>query len=324
MNHSTLLFITLIALSCQTKSPDNLEEKTPTYQIAYNVSMNEEGNNYDVWRMNLDGSEKRNLTEYQDVAWTYLASKDKIFFISDRDTCYRCFYLYEMKPDGSALRKITNFRLRDSWMGARKDGTELIVNPHSTVDSAFYIINLAGEVLHRVETGLVYNTDPCFSPNGQQIVFVGANKKSKREEGFAAELYRIHEDGSDLQKLTEYPPADTTAPWYAYKAGPPRWNAKHNFISYQSFQNGKYSLYAVTPDGSQQWKLTQNDEEEGWHDWSSDGNWLAIELFKADQNQFHIGLMNWANKEMEILTDTLFAYQQAPVFVEVNEGPPNN
>ncbi|MDH3712170.1 MAG: hypothetical protein OER04_19945, partial [Cyclobacteriaceae bacterium] len=116
-------------------------------------------------------------------------------------------------------------------------------------------------------------------------------------------------------QLTAYPQSDTTAPWYAYKAGAPRWHPTEYFISYQSLQNGKYSLYAVTPDGDKQWKLTENQMQEGWHNWSPDGHWLAIELFDSAQSQFHIGLMNWETKKMEILTDSSYQYQQAPVFV---------
>lgn len=56
-------------------------------------------------------------------------------------------------------------------------------------------------------------------------------------------------------------------------------------------------------------------QNEGWHDWSPDGRWLAVELFDDEQTQFHIGLMDGGTKEMKILTDTAYPYQQAPVFV---------
>jgi len=45
---------------------------------------------------------------------------------------------------------------------------------------------------------------------------------------------------------------------------------------------------------------------------------LASELFDDEQSQFHIGLMNWETKEMEILTDNTFKYQQAPHFIYKN------
>lgn len=285
------------------------------YAIAYNVLTDKETDNYEIFTMNMDGTEKQNISNLSGVEWTYHSYQDKLYFISDQDTCYRCYFLYETNYKGENRRKVSDIRLADSWMSSRKDGGELIVKPSAKVDSAFYIIDINGELVQRLETGLPYASDPLFINHGQQIVFRGAKKKFKKDNGYIDELYMMNEDGSSLKQLTHYPSADTTANWYSYHAGPPKLNPTEGFISYQSFQNGKYSLFAVTLDGKKQWKLTDNADAEGWHDWSPDGNWLVIELFDKDQTQFHIGLMDWKTKEMTVLTDTSFTYQQAPNIV---------
>jgi TolB protein len=69
----------------------------------------------------------------------------------------------------------------------------------------------------------------------------------------------------------------------------------------------------VAPDGSRQWKLTENTFDEGWHDWSPDGRWLFVETFDTDQTQFAIHRINWNTRELFRLTDTTYKYQQAPV-----------
>ena len=309
------LIIMALIISCTNSDQKQNIHNIADYVIAYNVAVNIENDDYDIWTADPVSGVRKNITNHKDVAWTYRAAGNKILFISDRDTSKRNYYLYEMNVDGSGIRKINDFRLSDSWMDTRFDDSEIIVTPHRSVDSVFYIINRDGNLLNKISTGLPYSNDPVFSPNGNQIAFRGASKKSKREAGFDEAIYLIKADGSGLTRLTHYPEADTTAPWYAYKAGPPQWHPTENFISFQSFQNGKYSLYAVTPDGQKQWKLTNNEMQEGYHEWSPDGNWLAIELFNKDQTQFHIGLMDWQNKTMKILTDTSYVYQQAPVFV---------
>lgn len=317
MNALKLFFYVVIGttlIACKSQNTNQHSSETE-YLLAYNVAMNADQSDYDVWTVDPKTGEKTNVTNNADVAWTYQAVEDKILLISDRDTCNRCFYLYEMDADGSNLKQITDFQLRDSWMDTRMEGNEIIVNPSSKVDSVFYIINRNGAVLKKVKTGLAYSSDPVFSPDGEQIAFRGANKKSKREPGFDEAIYLLNVDGTGLKKLTNYPKSDTTAAWYAYKAGTPKWHPTDDFITYQSFQKGKYSLYAVSTDGQKQWKLTENTQDEGWHDWSPDGKWLAIELFDNNQSQFHIGLMNWETKEMNILTDTSYQYQQSPVFV---------
>jgi len=238
---NVLFSISLILVSCTSKNQKEnrnmySNSQDNEYLIAYNVYVPDSisDDNYEIFTMKLDGSDKKNITNHPDVAWTYLANKNKVFFISDRDTTNRVVFLYEMDYDGSNIKKITDFQLSDSWMGSRKNGEELIVSPHPKVDSVLYIINRKGDILHKIVTGTPYASDPTFSP-----------------------------------------------------------------------------------DGKKQWKLTENKYEEGWHDWSPDGNWLAIELFDSEQTQFHIGLINWKTKELKILTDTSYKYQQAPVFLEI-------
>ena len=303
-------------LSCKSDLKKEIE-KPYQLKIAYNVLYDDKTDNYEVFIMDLDGSNKQNITNLSGVEWTYYAFEDNVYFISDKDTTHRVYFLYKMKPDGSNKVKITDFRLADSWHGSRNKGSELVIRPHKTIDTALYIIDSLGKVINKLKPDLEYMNDPLFSPDGKQIVFRGGNKSSKFERGFDDELYIMNDDGSNLKKITQFPENDTLKKWYNYSAGPPRWNSNENFISYQSVQNGKYSLFAVKPDGSRQWKLTNNDFYEGWHDWSPDGKYVAIEIFDKDQTQFHIALMNWETKETKILTDSTYKFQQAPVFVKV-------
>ena len=299
------LFLVMFTFMACSEFKKEAQQEDKQLLIAYNVLVDAESDNYDIFTMNLDGSNKHNITNDKDVAWTYISHKQKIFFISDRDTTSRKYFLYEMDYAGKNIRKLTDFLLRDSWMGTRNNGKELIVFPQTNEDSLFRIIETDGQLIKRFNPGTAYFSHPTFSPDGTQIAFVGKNKPSKREEGYQEEIYVVDDVGENLLRLTYYPDDDTTANWYDYRAGPPIWHPTENFISYQSKQNGKYSLYGVSPDGSKHWKLTSNVENEGWHSWSPDGKWLAIELFDNEQTQFHIGLMNWESKEMRILTDII-------------------
>ncbi|MBM4165634.1 MAG: hypothetical protein FJ218_01705 [Ignavibacteria bacterium] len=52
-------------------------------------------------------------------------------------------------------------------------------------------------------------------------------------------------------------------------------------------QNGQHNIYAVTPDGIKQWKLTDNQISGGCCDWSSDGKWLVFDSAKNVESQYH-------------------------------------
>ena len=310
----TILGLLTLLLSCNSKEDTSQHE----LGLVYNVLRDVDIDNFEVYSMNLDGSDKKNITDLYPVDWTYYSYKDTLYFVSDRGACKRCYFLYKSNFKGENVQKVSELELADSWMSTRKDGSEIIVKPKLITENTFYILDQKGNIINRLETGLPYAADPLFVNDGKQLVFRGGKTVGKNIDGFEEELYIMDDDGQNRKQLTHYPEKDTTAGKYGYRAGAPKLHPTENFVTYQSKQNGKYSLYAVSLDGSKTWKLTENTENEGWHDWSPDGKWLAIELFDDEQSQFHIGLMNWETKEMKILTDDTFKYQQAPNFIFKN------
>lgn len=293
-------------------------QNLPSYKIVYNVGVPVDSvtTNYEVFVMDMNGENKTNITNNPDVAWAYYAYKNRLFFISDRDTCYRCYYLYETGASGNNPKKISTLQLEDSWMGSRNNGKELVVSGRigKSIRAQLFIIDTdTGAFSQITNDTLAMHRDPTFSPDGKHIVF--AYKKNRKDRNSHEELYSMDADGKNLKQLTFYPKNDPFLKDFGYKAGPPKWHPTKNFISYQSQQNGKYSLYAVTPDGSKHWKLTENPQEEGWHDWSPDGRWLAIEFYDDKTKQFSIALMDWETKEVKLLTDDNIRLQHAPVFV---------
>ena len=126
----------------------------------------------------------------------------------------------------------------------------------------------------------------------------------------------MNDDGSDMKQLTHYPENNTSAKDYGYRAGAAKWHPTENFISYISLQDGRHSIFAITPDGKKQWKLIDNESSDGYHDWSSDGKWLCFNKSDNEETQYHIMLMNWKTKEQKQLTDDSYKSQLSPVFIE--------
>lgn len=316
MRQINYLIILVILSGCSTDSSKKQEKE---YRIAYNVWTDREGDNYEVFTMKLDGSDQVNITNLAGVEWTYRAYNGKVLYISDKDTCHRCYFLYETDPLGQEHRKIGGPQLKDSWMSTRKDGAEIIVNPKVEGDSAFYIINREGELIQKVYTGLPYYSDPFFSPDGSEIVFRGSKKRFKPNIGYQDELYIVGIDGSNLRQLTYYPEGDTTANWYSYHAGPPYWEPNRNIITYHSKQQSGSYLFQINPDGTGLKKLTPDSISVGWHSWSSDGKLIAFDANSAKEGEnmnFDVFTMEYEKGIIKRITyDSLF--EQAPVFVEV-------
>jgi TolB protein len=292
--------------------------QTPNFKIALNVLQDQKADDYEVYTMGSDGSGLKNVTNNKDVAWTYYSIPGKLLFVSDRGACKRCYFLYESDIDGGNARKVTNIQLEDSWMGSRNGGKELIVAGRidSRVRYQLFIVDRETGAFRKLtdEPEAAFR-DPTFSPDGKRIVYVYKKKRTDRAE--IEEMYIMDVDGKNKRKLTTYPANDPLAKEPSYKVGPPHWNPKHKFITYQSNQAGKQSIYAVSPDGKKQWKLTDGKLDEGWHDWSSDGNWLAFDSRDEATGRYDIYLMNYSTKVVKKLTgESTMKYHQSPVFLE--------
>ena len=291
--------------------------QTPNYKIAFNVLQDQKSDDYEVYTMNFDGTALKNITNHKDVAWIYYTLPGRLLFISDRGACRRCYFLYESDNDGSNLRKVTNLQLEDSWMSSRIGGKQIVVS--GRIDTRvryqlFVVDRETGSFRQLTNEPEAAFRDPVFSPDGKKIAYVYKKKRTDRSE--IEEMYVMSADGTQRRKLTTYPAGDPLAKEPSYKVGPPRWNARYNFLSYQSNQAGKQSVYAVTPDGKKQWKLTEGKLDEGWHDWSPDGEWLVFDSRDEATGRYDIMLMNYSTKEVKKLTsDSAFKYHQAPVFV---------
>lgn len=295
---------------------------TTGVRIAFNVLVDRAADNYDIFVMDMDGKNARNITNTPGVEWVYHASGEKLYFLSDRDTCHRCYFLYEMDASGANVRRVFNARLQDSYMGSRMNGTELLIDPAGIRDTAFFRIDRSGQVLDTLYHGLGYANDVSFSPDGKRFVFRGSHAKFKPDLGFIDELFLMDVDGANLRQLTHYPANDTTADWFLYHAGEPRWyvsRAGEERISFISFRKGNHSIFSIRPDGSDERQETADGFDEDWHDWSPDGRYLVYDgtpLTKEEERPvYDIHLMDVHTGQVTRLsTDTLT--EQAPVFVE--------
>jgi len=299
--------------------PLSAQQPLSDYKIAYNVYYDTAQRNYEIFVMDPDGRNQKNISNWKGADWVYCAWKDKLFFVSDRDTTYGKYHLYEMDVDGNDVRKITDFLVDDSFLGSRADGQELVITSRRDGKKAFYIIDLNGKILQKITPpGLESFNDPMFLPGGNQIVFRGAKQSSfktrkKNDPISNDELYLMNVDGTGLKQLTYYPPQDTTPEWHSYHAGPPRWNEKEKTVTYMSFQSGKYEVYGVGLTGARSFNVVHHELESGWHDWTPDGQWMVVELSRP--KEFDIYLVNRGTGAATRLTHD-WRYEQAPVFVK--------
>lgn len=290
--------------SRQIMPPENLK-------IVYNAVIDKTCGTYEIFTMNLDGTDKQNISNWKGADWAYATFEDKIYFVSDRDTSSRLWFLYEMDVNGNYVRKVYNERLEDSYVGINSTGKKMIIKPIRKERNIFLIIDIAGgKVIDSLKLPLAGVADPIYFNGDKQIVFRGSKAKKEPEE-----LFIMNSDGTNIKQLTEYPKNDTTAKWYETHSGTPVWNGKEGMLTYFSKQNSNHSIYSIKPDGTNSGKLTDDTFNEGWHTWTPDGNFLVYDGSDLEDKNFDIYLKDMHGGFVKRLT-TDSIVEQAPLFIQ--------
>lgn len=302
--------ILLLNMLCSCSSlVDPANEEKDMFSIAYNALLPEEDTvNYEVFIMGQDGSHPENLTNHASVDWLCHGWKDKLYFISDRDTTGGLYLLYRYDLLKQTITRLSDHRMAHSWLDSRYDGTELIICRQRADFRSFVIIDSTGyEVREILATNQYQISDPSFSEDGKWIVY-----RSTRSG--VDELWIADELGAHQRQITHYPPAlEDPGPAY-YHAGPPCWIPGTINISYTSRRGKQYHIFSIKADGTQNIQLTSGEGNEAWHTWSPDGNLL---IYDGDRGNKVIDIfqLNMKNQELVKLTDTPYP-ERAPVVIE--------
>lgn len=317
-----------VYLNSHTADPDLLEETSfpalpfadnavlpqEKYRIVYTVLMNDEYTEYDIFSMNMDGSDQVNLTNEPGVDWAYYANNYEVFFVSDRDTTARTYLLYRMNAFGENLKQITNFRLQDSWVSTRNDNSEILVTIPGTsyFDTEIWLIDSEGTKIKQLTSNSVRDTDPAFSPDGSKIAFRSARGEDPKAH---EEIWIMDADGQNPKQLTFYPEGQAPPSRSLYKAGPPVWSPDGKWITFISHRNGRYNIYKIRPDGTGFARLTSNDMNEGYFTWTPDGKQIIFESYTTEEN-IDLYIMNVDGSDVIQLTNGT-SFEQCPIIVMV-------
>ena len=149
-------------------------------QIAF-VGVREQ--NLDIWVMDVDGSNVRNLTRHiaDDTNPQWSPDGDAIAFVSDREGV---FDIFVVARDGSRLIKLTGQSGNDVSPRWSPDGTKITFNSTRAGSLQIYVMNRDGSDAVRLTHDGV-NFEPVWSPNGKSILFL-----SNRSEDVMSRISR--------------------------------------------------------------------------------------------------------------------------------------
>ncbi len=232
------------------------------------------GGNKEIWVMDYDGANQRQVTFLRSIALTPRWSPDatRIAF-----TCYApaggvtsaqiCIHSTETgKPVAFPRWRGTNSS--PAWS---PDGSQIMFMSSMHGDPELFVADANGGHLKRITYSAGVDTSPAWNPKtGQQVAFVS-------DRSGVPQLYLMNADGSNVEKLAL---ADK-----GYVIDP-AWSPNGQLLAFSWRRpNGNYDLYVMEVASRQIVELTRDAGRNERPSWAPDGRHIVFESTRAGTRQ---------------------------------------
>jgi Tol biopolymer transport system component len=200
------------------------------------------------------------------------------------------FDIFTARPDGSDLRRLTNYGTYTAEGVLSPDGKTIVFTSLKDGDLDIYTMNVDGTNVRQLTHTHGYDGGPWWSPDGKKIVYRAHHTDSTDRADYdqllarhlvkpsKVELFVMNADGGDQRQLTHLGGANFGPSWTVD-------GRKIIFASnYKDPRSGNFDLYLTNLDGTGLEQLTFREEFDGFPMFSPDGKrviWASNRLGKT-------------------------------------------
>ena len=241
------------------------------------VFMSQRSGTAEIYRMDPDGKQIRQLTEEPQYANHPAWSPDgqQITFMALRGPLWRG-EIYVMNADGTNPINLTQSLDRpDSKPSWSPDGKQIVFTAAPFFNWDIWVMAAGGgrprKLTNRQALHHGQNADPDWSPDGKQIVF-----SSDRNGNWA--IYVMDTDGKNQQRLTNNFHND----W------DPSWSPDGKQIAFTSDRDENVDIYVMDADGANPIRLTNHAAKDSRPSWSPDGTQIAFASLRDGNSEIYV------------------------------------
>jgi TolB protein len=224
----------------------------------------------ELYVMNLDGSDLRQLTRNQTINLSPSWGPDArlLVFTSYKDGRPK---LYEMDVVSGRERLVPTGPGMVMGGSYAPDGKEIAITRTGTQgDSEIALISPEGSTISRLTESQTINVSPSFSPNGSQLAFCSGRTGSPQ-------VYVMGTGGGQARRVTFKGSYNTQ----------PVWSPKGDKIAYTGRVDGRFQIFVVGADGGEATQITSSRGDNVDPTWSPDGRYLIFSSTRAGKAQLY-------------------------------------
>ena len=252
-------------------------------QIAF---MSHRDGNWEIYVMDVDGGNPRNLTNNPDDDQypTWSPDGTRIAFVFDKKNRDWNRQIYVMDADGSNQRNLSKNGFDEWGPSWSPDGKRIafVSNRKGPFDMEIYVMDADGGNQRNLSNNPDYDTHPSWSPDGKRIAFISDRKGDF--ENF--DIYVMDADGGNQRRRTKNLHDDRA----------PSWSPDGERIVFSARRDGHmadkwgltYEIYVMDADGGNEQRLTENGVYEGQPSWSPDGERIVFSSFRDGNAEIYM------------------------------------
>jgi TolB protein len=269
--------------------------------------------------MNVDGSGVRRVSTGtgKTTCGFFYANDERILFGSSHALQQDCpekpdpskgyvwrldpFDIYTARPDGSDLRRLTDYGVYTAEAVVSPDGRKVVFTSLKDGDLEIYTMNVDGTDVRRLTTTPGYDGGPWWSPDGTRIVYRAWHPADSALTVYRdllaqrlvrpnrMELWVMNADGSAQRQITQLGGANFGPSWTPD-------GARLIFSSnYKQPRSGNFDLFLVNLDGTGLEQITTSEAFDGFPMFSPDGRQLvwASNRHDAKPGETNLFIAEW-------------------------------
>jgi TolB protein len=236
------------------------------------VFVSKKGSKSDIYMINYDGSELKNITNHQSIIIAPRWSPDGNFlaFTSFKDG-RPAVYIRNIK--NGTEKKVSFFEGLNLCGSFSPDGNKLLLTLSKEGNEELYVLEIDTLKLKRLTNNYSIDVSPSWSPNGKKIAFVSNRSGSPQ-------IYIMDADGNNVKRITYEGKYNTS----------PSWSPRGDRIAYEGLVNDKYQIFSVDEEGNHPLQLTFDTANNESPSWSPSGRQIVYASQK--NSKIKICIMN--------------------------------
>jgi TolB protein len=229
----------------------------------------------EIYMMNLDGSEIKQVTHHRSIAfapsWSPDGNRIAYSLYTRHKENIKNIDLYEFDLTSNTVRLLSSRKGINSGAAYSPDGKKLALTMSYLGNPEIFLLDLATRNTKKLTKSFGFDVDPAWSPDSKNLAFVSSRTG-------APMVFTMKSDGTQVQRLT-----------YAgrYNATP-SWSPQNNKMAFAGWIEKSFDIFLMNPDGTHIERLTKDQGNNEDPFFSPDGNFVAFSSNRTGQKNIYV------------------------------------